>query len=229
MNQTIVISLGGSIIVPADIDIKFLNKFRRIILNRVNRGDRIVIVTGGGATSRKYFDAAKAIAAFSSENLDRVGIAATRLNAELVRSLFGQNSFFQVIIDPTKKINTTKKIIVAAGWKPGRSTDYVAVLMAKKLGADEIINVTNIDYVYTANPKKYNSARPLPNLTWKEYLKLVPKKWSPRLSSPFDPVASRLAKLNGTTVKIVNADNIANFGKAMAGQKFKGTVIQDHA
>ena len=228
MNRTIIISLGGSIIVPSEIDIKFLIKFRGIVLNRVKRGDRVVVVTGGGATSRKYYEAAKAVAAFSSDDLDRVGIAATRLNAELVRSLFGQMAFVDVITDPTKSIKTAKKIIIAAGWKPGRSTDYIAVVLAKKLGAREIVNVTNIDFVYTANPKKYPSARPIPDLIWNEYLKLIPKKWSPRLSSPFDPVASRLANLNKITVRIVNADDTVNLGKAVAGRAFRGTVIHYH-
>jgi uridylate kinase len=226
MNQTIVISLGGSIIIPNEIDIGFLKKFRRILIEQVDLGVRVIIVTGGGDTSRRYYHAAKSIAAFSTDDLDRVGIAATRLNAELVRSLFGHHALNTIIIDPTKPIKTLKKIIVGAGWKPGRSTDYVACLLAKLLGASEVINVSNIDYVYTANPKIDKTAKPLPNLTWNEYLKLVPKKWSPRLSSPFDPVASRLAKLSGITVKIVNANRPINLAKAINGRKFRGTTIR---
>ncbi|MFA6197792.1 MAG: UMP kinase [Patescibacteria group bacterium] len=225
MNQTIVISLGGSIIVPKEIDTKYLTKFRRIVLQRIRYHERAVIVTGGGATSRNYYNAAKAVATFSADDLDRVGIAATRLNAELVRSQFGRLAHQDIIINPIERLRITRPIVVAAGWKPGRSTDYVAVLLAKNMGARAIINVTNIDYVYTANPKKYHNAKPLPDLTWSEYLKLVPKRWSPRLSSPFDPVASRLAKKLGITVMVVNANNIVNLNKAISGKSFQGTII----
>ena len=100
-NKTIVISLGGSIIVPERIDVPFLKKFKQIIMGL--QADRFVIICGGGKIARDYQEAAKATAVIRTEDLDWIGIAATRLNAELVRSSFGDEAHEKVIHDPDEK------------------------------------------------------------------------------------------------------------------------------
>ena len=52
MNLPIIISLGGSLIVPEEIDIAFLEGFKEIILREVQAGKRFVIITGGGKICR---------------------------------------------------------------------------------------------------------------------------------------------------------------------------------
>ena len=91
----------------------------------------------------------------TSKELDWLGISATRFNAYLVKTIFKNLTYREIIADPTKKIRMkNEKVIVAAGWKPGCSTDYDAVLLAKNLGVKTLINLTNIDYVYDKDPKK---------------------------------------------------------------------------
>lgn len=223
--EPIIISLGGSLIVPDEIDWVFLKRFRLLMLTLIQRRHRLVVVCGGGATSRKYYFAAKRLTSISTDDLDRIGIAATRLNAELVRSVFGKRAHPDVVVDPTKVPETRQPVICAGGWQPGRSTDFVAVQLARRFGARTVVNLTNVDYVYTRNPKKYPDAKPVPELTWSVYLRGVPKKWSPRLDSPFDPVASRFAKRESMTVKIVDGRNLVQVRRAIQGQSFRGSVI----
>ena len=73
----------------------------------------------------------------------------------------------KIITDPNKKVKTNKDIIVGAGWKPGWSTDYDAVLIAKNHNVKTIINLTNIDYVYDKNPSEFPDAKPLKELIGK--------------------------------------------------------------
>ena len=101
-----------------------------------------------------------------------------------------------------------KKVLVAAGWLPGCSTDYDAVLWAKKLGAKYVVNLTNTDYVYTKDPKKFKDAVPLKKLSWSEYKKLISVKWSAGLSTPFDPVASRAAEKSRLKVLLINGKRL---------------------
>jgi len=84
MKKIFVLSLGGSLIVPGEIDTKFLNAFKKIITAQIKRGHRFVIVTGGGKTARNYQGALKQVSRASNEVLDWMGIGATRINAELV-------------------------------------------------------------------------------------------------------------------------------------------------
>jgi uridylate kinase len=143
----LVISLGGSVIVPDEVDTIFLKNFRRVIFDYTKRGGRVVIVAGGGGINRKYNQATQKIARASNEDLDWIGIAATKLNAELLRVIFGKRAYDKVAVDPTQKVKTKKKIIIASGWLPGCSTDKDSVLWAKNLRAKIVVNLFDVDYV----------------------------------------------------------------------------------
>ena len=225
-NNYKIISVGGSIIIPSEgFDISFLEKFRELVISRTKKGQKFVLVVGGGSTCRQYQQAIKKVIIISDKDLDWLGIYTTWYNAEFVRMLFGNLAYQEVIKDPTKKIKTSKKIIVAGGWKPGASTDYDSVLLAKNLGAKELINMSNIDYVYTADPKIDKNAIALPTLTWSELKKIVGSKWTPGANIPFDPKAIDLAKKLDLTVKFVKGTDLDQIKKALDNQSIKGTVV----
>ncbi|MDD5071937.1 MAG: UMP kinase [Patescibacteria group bacterium] len=226
--DTYIISLGGSLIVPTDgIDWKFLKNFRKLIISETKKGKKFFIIVGGGATCRKYNEAARKITKVSQIDLDWQGIYSGRLNARLLKIILGPIACPEIIIDPIAKLSTSKKIIIGSGWKPGWSTDYVAVVMAREHKIKTIINLSNIDYVYTADPKKYKNAKPIKKLGWRNFRKLVGNKWNPGLNAPFDPVASRLAEHLGLEVIIMNGKKLDNLRKYLDGEKFKGTVIEN--
>ncbi|MBI5071648.1 UMP kinase [Candidatus Falkowbacteria bacterium] len=223
--EVLVISLGGSAIVPDEVDTIFLKKFREFIFNFIKNGGRAVIVAGGGGTNKKYNQAAQKVAKIKNIDLDWLGIAATKLNAELLRVILGEKAYEKVVVNPTVKIKTNKKIIVAAGWQPGCSSDKDAVLWAKSFGAKRVVNLTNIDYVYDKDPHKFSDARPLKNLKWAEYRKMVGNKWIPRMHAPFDPIASQLAEKWGMEVVIMRGSNLVNFRSFLQGKEFRGSIL----
>jgi len=221
-NKTIVISLGGSIIVPDQIDVDFLHEFKRVILSLKEK--RFVVICGGGKVCRRYQDAAKATGEILKEDLDWIGIRATRLNAELVRTCFGDDAHGKVIHDPHEPIDASRRIIVGAGFEPGSSTDLRAVQLAERFGAGRVINMSNIDYVYSADPKKDPKAKRMEIISWPAFRKLVGDRWDPGLSMPFDPIASREAERLGLEVAIIGND-MANFERLLMGEAFRGTTI----
>ena len=208
---------------PGEIDISYLKKLRTLVLEYI-RNNRLILVCGGGYPARSYQEAARSLGITADEDLDWVGIMATRLNAELVRVFFKDEAYEQVIIDPEEKITTKKNLIIGAGTLPGWTTDYDAVLLARKFKADLIINASNIDYVYTKDPKKYKDAKKLERLTWPEFKKLL-GTFAPGMHVPFDPVASRYAENEGMKVAIVNGKNLENLRFVLEDKPFKGTVI----
>ena len=220
-----VLSLGGSLVCPEEIDIEFLKKFRDFILKWVQKGKKFVILVGGGKTARKYQKTAREFGA-KDEQLDWIGIWATILNAQLVRSLFGKIALKKVLTDPSKKIKVKKKIIVFGGWKPGRSTDYDSVLVAKNFGAERVINLSNIDFVYDKDPKKFKDAKPLERISFDELFKIIGKKWTPGANLPFDPEAVKLAKREKIKIIVLNGRNFKNLEKVFLGKKFVGTIVE---
>lgn len=225
MGKPTVISLGGSLIAPGNIDTVFLKKFRKIILDHAKNGKKFIIICGGGKTARKYQESAKDVCGITGDDADWIGIHATRLNAHLLRTIFRGHAHPNIMKDPRKKLKTDRNIIIASGWKPGFSTDYDAVMLAKNFSAKTVINMSNIDHVYTKDPKKFRDARPIKSLGWPEFMRLIPIKWSPGLNAPFDPVASRKAWEFGLSVVIIGR-NIKNLEKCISGGKFSGTVIK---
>jgi uridylate kinase len=225
MEKIYVISLGGSLVVPNEINIKFLSLFKNIIEKKIKENKKFIIIVGGGKTARNYQNAAKALTKVSNEDLDWLGIHATRINAHLLLTIFRKYANFRIIKNPKEKINFKEKILVAAGWKPGFSTDYDAVLLAKTYGSDTIINLTNVDYVYDKDPNKFKSAKPFKEISWKYYLKLIEQKWIPGMSAPFDPIASKLAQKFKFKVVILNGKKIKNLKNYLENKKFTGTII----
>lgn len=213
-------------IVPDRVDTIFLKKFRGLILNFTKRQNRVVIVAGGGGTNKKYNVAAQKVVKIKNVDLDWLGIAVTKLNAELLRVIFGEVAYEKVAINPTEKIKTNKKIIIAAGWLPGCSSDNDAVLWAKNLGAKSVVNLSNIDCVYDKDPQKCKNVRPLKNLKWAEYRKKIGSKWIPRMHAPFDPIASQLAEKWGIEVAIMRGTDLNNFQNFLSDKKFRGSVIK---
>ncbi len=222
----IVLSVGGSLVVPkTGIDTVFLKAFREVIAKGVAAGQRFVIVVGGGQTARMYQKAANDVTNLTDEDTDWIGIHATRLNAHLLRTVFRDIAHPRVIKNPTGACVWNAPVLIAAGWKPGWSTDYIAVRLAKKCGSTRIINLTNIDAVYDKDPSKYKDAKAYTDLSWTDFRKIVGSVWEPGANAPFDPIASQLAQRSGMEVVIAQGTDMKNVRAIIDGGRFRGTKI----
>jgi uridylate kinase len=225
-----VLSLGGSLLVSKDgIDTAFLSAFNRFIRKEVSsKKRRFFITVGGGSVARQYIEAGRDVRGKELADTDRdwLGIHATRLNAQLVRTIFQDISDPRVIKHYEIILKITAPVAIAAGWKPGWSTDYCAVTLCQDYGVRQVINLTNVDKVYDKDPQKYPNAKPLSAISWDNYRKMVGNIWKPGMNAPFDPIASRLAQDLGINVKILNGKNLANVEKALDNKSFVGTVIK---
>lgn len=224
-NNAYIISLGGSLIVPSDVDYEFLKNFIVLVKRRVADGSKFVIICGGGGINRAYNGAASKIREFSNDELDWIGIFATRFNAEFLRILFSDLAYEKIAINPHKKFKTDKPVIVGAGYMPGWSSDYDAVYLAKTYGANTVINLSNIDYAYDKDPKIFQDAKPIKKIDWKNFRKIVGNAWKPRMNLPFDPIASMEAEKLRLKVIITNGKNLSNIENILDGKDFVGTII----
>lgn len=227
--NSFILSLGGSLIVPnGTIDIEFLKGFNTLIRRQVAvKKRRFFITVGGGGTTRHYQDVARLVRKQNIEehDLDWLGVHATRLNAQLIRTIFVDIADPRVIKHYEIILKLDKPLAIAAGWKPGWSTDYCAVTLCQDYNIKTVINMTNIDKIYTKDPQKNPDAKPIDTISWSEYRKLIPTKWTPGMNVPFDPIASKLADENGITVKILNGKNLENLALALDDKPFLGSVI----
>lgn len=228
--KTVIISLGGSLIVPDEIDWKFVKDFKKLIEKYIQKKCKFIIITGGGKICRKYQEAASKITKLTDDDRDWLGIHTTRLNAHFIRTVFRKYAHPRINKNPNDLedfYNFKESILVAAGWKPGFSTDYDAVLLAKYLGFKTVVNFSNIDYIYDKDPNKFKDVKKIESISWKDYRKMVGDKWNPGMNAPFDPIASKLAQEENIEVAIMNGKNLENLENYLEGKKFKGTIIQN--
>ncbi len=230
--MTTVLSLGGSIVAPEVPDAPFLAAFRALIDRHlaIDPARRLILVVGGGGPARIWQKALRDAStmdkiAASPEAQDWVGIMATRLNAQLVKALCGELAPQEVVVDPSSVELFMGRVLVAAGWKPGFSTDFDAVLLAEKFGADTVVNLSNIAKVYTDDPRVNPEARPIDSISWKDFRALVGDEWSPGKSLPFDPIASRRAAELGLRVICAAGRDLPNLEALLEGKAFVGSVI----
>lgn len=224
--QKYILSVGGSLIVPnGGIDWKYLKQLRSFVLEEIKDGKKLYLVIGGGATARHYIDGAAKAIAISDSDKDWLGIHSSRLNAHLVRTILFDIAHPEIITHPDVSMKAKEPVIVAAGWKPGWSTDYVAVTLAKTYKIKSVINLSNIEYAYDKDPKKFKDAKKLTTVSWADFRTIVGYTWQPGLSGPFDPIASGLAEELKLRVYIANGKKFKNVAKILAGEKFNGTVV----
>lgn len=228
--ETIVMSVGGSLIVPDQIDTDFLANLKELISNETtNNGRRFILIAGGGKTARKYQDAARAVAPLENDDLDWLGIHSTHLNGHLLRTIFRDIAYHIMIKNPDEIVDVPERyqVVIAGGYRPGASTDLRAIQIAEQIGSHKVINLSNIDYVYTDDPRTNPEAEKVEDTTWADFRKLIPEEWGPGLNSPFDPVAAKEAEEKDIEVASINGKKLAELQNYLNGEKFVGTKIHN--
>lgn len=227
----IVMSIGGSLIVPnGGIDTKFLSELNKFIREQLakNPNRQFFLVVGGGRIARKYRDAGQEVIKhdITRDDLDWLGIHATRLNSHLVRTIFRDIAHPYIIKHYEIIRKVEESVVVAAGWKPGWSTDFDAVMLCEDYDVREIINLSNVTQVYNKDPNKFKDAKPLSKVSWDNFRKLVGDIWIPGMNAPFDPVAAQKAEELGVKVAVMSGHDFDNIRKYFNREKFLGTVIE---
>lgn len=213
--ETILISVGGSLVVPDDIDLEFLGKLKAFILEEVENGMQFVIVVGGGSTARKYQNAVRELSNVETSEIDEIGITAIKLNVHMMKLMFA--GVEEVEINPGIE-----------EWEPGRSSDYGTVRVAKKYGAKKMINLTNIDFIYDVEKtKETGETQNLTDVTWDYFIKMLPREWTPGANVPFDPRASEFARDINLEVASINGQNLEELKNYIHGRDFRGTRIHN--
>ena len=192
--KVIVLSLGGSLIIPEDIGITFLRKFKKVILKN-SKKYKFVVVCGGGSIARKY------ISALKEEKLNETlqsfsGISATRMNARFMTYFFNKDSEYGIPhTTEALKLYLKKNDIVFCGaleYKPKQTSDSTAAELARKFQT-VFINLTNVSGLYDKNPKKYKDAKFISRISWKEFDRLAnANKYQPGQHFVLDQTASKI-------------------------------------
>ena len=190
-------------------------------------GVEIAIVVGGGNFWRgrcnQHMDRCSA---------DHIGMLATTMNALALDDAFrqlGAESRVQTSIEmrqiaefyirkrADRHLDKDRIVIFGCGTgNPFFSTDTAAALRALEINADVVVKATNIDGIYTADPKKDKNATMLDDLT---YLDVLNKKLN-----VMDATATTLCMDNNIPILVYNMNKRGNLLKVVNGNKI-GTLV----
>jgi uridylate kinase len=220
-----VISLGGSKIIPEEVDLNFIQEFRRVILNQ-SKNSKFVIVCGGGSIARKYITALKSDK--KSDYLQSLaGISATRLNARVMSYFFGEDPEKGIPHDMKHVESLLQKndFIFCGGlrYAPDQTSDATAARLASHLDA-EFVNITNVKGLFTADPKKNREAKFIESISWKDFNSMANKiKFSAGQHFVLDQSAAEEIMKHKINTYIVG--NVRDFEKVISSKPFIGTTI----
>ena len=227
MKKVIVLSLGGSLIIPDNVDSTFLKKFKKAILSHT-RNHKFIIVCGGGSIARKYIRGLQK-AGISVHLQGLIGISTTRTNARFMNYFFGMDSEKGIPhhVNDIKNLLKRQDIIFcgALTYKTGATTDAQAAEIAAHFKT-AFINLTNVSGLYNKNPKEHKDARFIPRITWKEFHKLATRqKFKPGQHFVIDQTASGIIMRHKIPTYILGKD-LKQLAAILHGKKFRATLIE---
>jgi uridylate kinase len=154
-----VVKLGGALF-RREPNVTALKDMGKVLSGFVREDNQLVLVAGGGENARTYIGAARKLGAEES-TCDLLGIQITRANAELLRLAMGSiaSSKIPTMLSDLPHCVGSGKAVVMGGLQPGQSTNAVAALAAEITRAEILVNGTDVDGVYTEDPKKNPKAK----------------------------------------------------------------------
>ena len=224
----VVVSLGGSVIVPDDNDDLFLKRFSEMVASLCDHY-QIFLVCGGGKIARYYIKVGRNLG-LPEADLDEMGILSTRINATLVAYSLGDISVGKVPTDilEAHRLERRGKVVVMGGTVPGHTTDAVSAMLAKEVRAARIINGTSVDAAYTADPRKDPHAERLSKISHQQLYELVNVGMhGAGPSNVFDRLGAQIAWDRHIDICIVDGRDLDEMRAAIEGKPIKGTVVSD--
>lgn len=223
--KTVVISLGGSLIIPDEIDYNFINNFKDTILKFKNI--KFVIVTGGGRVAREYINGLKK-EGLSQRMQSLIGIAVIRLNARFMSNFFKNNASSTIpnSLKEIKDLLSKNNIVFAGGlrYQEDNTSDGTAAQIANYLKC-EFVNMTNVKGLYNKDPRKYKDAKFIKEISFDDFYKIVNKlKYEAGQHFVLDQHAAKVIKENKIMTVILGRD-LKNFKNYLKNKGFIGTII----
>ena len=223
----IVAAIGGSILLQ-DYNAERFREYTKL-LKEQSEEHEIFVVVGGGRPARDYIGVVRDLGAGEAK-CDDIGIEVTRVNAKLLLLALGDAAYQKVPhnFQEALEYSATGKIIVMGGTEPAHSTDAVSAILAEYVQADLLINLTAVDGLYTKDPKKFDDAELIEEITASDMMGIISGNEVKAGTYEFiDMTAIQMIKRSNLETVIANGNEPQNLIKAIKGEKIGTRVISE--
>jgi uridylate kinase len=215
------------------IDVAVIDRIAADVKDAVTAGSQVCMVIGGGNIFRGLQGAAKGI---DRATADYMGMLATIMNALAMQNALENIGIptrvqsavpMQSICEPfirrraIRHMEKGRVVIFAAGTgNPFFTTDTAAALRAAEMNCDAMLKGTQVDGVYSADPKKVANAQRYESLSYHEVLS--------RDLQVMDASAVSLSRENGIPIIVFSIHDRGALAAVLCGQG-RSTIIEERA
>ena len=223
----IVAAIGGSILLQ-DYNAERFREYAKL-LKEQSEEHEIFVVVGGGRPARDYIGVVRDLGAGEAK-CDDIGIEVTRVNAKLLLLALGDFAYQRVPhnFQEALEFSATGKIVVMGGTEPAHSTDAVSAILAEYIQADMLVNLTAVDGLYTKDPKKFDDAELIEEITASDMMEIISGNEVKAGTYEFiDTTAIQMIKRSNLETVIANGNDPQNLIRAIKGEKIGTRVISE--
>ncbi|MHA1596439.1 MAG: UMP kinase [Candidatus Asgardarchaeia archaeon] len=228
--KTVVLKMGGSLLYDDEFKLK-VRTIRGVVdssLRFVKEGNNLGIVVGGGKLSRLAIGEARRFG-LPEAICDQIGILVSRINAKVIAHLLGDVSCKKIPENWDEVLGSLDegKVLVLGGMSPGQSTNAVAAIMAEIMGADLLVNLSDVEGIYDRDPKDPN-AKLLDKISSEDLMEMIVEKGSKAGSYElFDLVALKILMRSNIPMVFVDGRDERKVYLALKGEKVGTFVYHD--
>ena len=213
------------------IDIATVDRIAADVKEAAEAGTQICMVIGGGNIFRGLAGAAKGI---DRATADYMGMLATVMNALAMQAALERSGLpsrvqsaipMSSVCEPyirrraIRHMEKGRVVIFAAGTgNPFFTTDTAAALRAAEMACNAMLKATQVDGVYSADPKKYPDAVRYESLSYHEVLA--------RDLAVMDASAISLSRENGIPILVFSLHDKGALAKVLRGEG-RATIIEE--
>ena len=214
------------------IDVESVHSIAKEVAAALRPKMELAIVVGGGNIWRGTSDRARGIDRVTA---DYMGMMATLINALALQDALEKMNVPTRVLSAIEVAKLAEgyirrravrhlekgRVVIFAGGigNPYFSTDTTAALRAVEIGADVLLKGTQVDGVYSADPRKDPKAKRLKELTAMEAIQ--------KRLGVMDTTAFSLCMENKLPIVVFNLYKPGNMRRAMSGESV-GTFIRSH-
>jgi uridylate kinase len=215
------------------IDIATVDRIAADVKQAVDAGTQLCMVIGGGNIFRGLSGAARGI---DRATADYMGMLATVMNALAMQAALERSGLpsrvqsaipMSTVCEPyirrraIRHMEKGRVVIFAAGTgNPFFTTDTAAALRAAEMNCDAMLKGTQVDGVYSADPKRVPNAERYDSLSYHEVLS--------RDLQVMDASAISLSRENGIPIIVFSIQDSGALASVLRGAG-RSTIIRDSA
>ena len=213
------------------IDVATIDRIACDVKEAADTGAQICMVVGGGNIFRGLAGSAKGI---DRSTADYMGMLATVMNALAlqaglervglpcrVQSAIAMNNVCEPYIRrrAARHMEKGRVVIFGAGTgNPFFTTDTAAALRAAEMSCDALLKATQVDGVYSADPKKVPDAKRYDSLSYHEVLA--------KNLQVMDAAAISLSRENRIPILVFSLGELGGLAKVLRGEG-RATIIEE--